>query len=169
MSNDIFSFPRSRNNKLPTIRTNMIILRWYLRRIIFELITPCITCIYIDRITISIQFPYSRHLYIVPTQVVITYFPKISRTRISILHPEKFPGAIHGHVIRRLFFFTHRSSIARLIGKIISVHGSTINGIHFRILPFLERLCAPTYSQSSKQPCNKLFLHDTNSFINIAA
>ena len=42
-----------------TIGTNMVVFSRYIRRVVLELVSPCITNIYIDRISIAMKFPKS--------------------------------------------------------------------------------------------------------------
>ena len=62
----------------------------------------------------------------------------------TILHAEVLWGEEH---------------LDRDIGKIVGVHRSTVHGIHFRVLPFSEGLCACGNGKSRKQSGNEMFLH----------
>ena len=99
MGDDILTFPGSWYCNLTTIRTYVVFLIRNIRRIVLELVTPCITYIYIDGIAIAMKFPNSRNRYVIPSLIVETDFPEISRAGIGILHPIELPGAIQGHEV----------------------------------------------------------------------
>ena len=128
----------------------MIILRRNLGGIILELVAPCITGIDIDGIAITVQLPYGGNLHMVPTFVVETDFPEISRTLVCIRYPEEFPRTVQGHIICRLALLAFHGSICRLISKVIGVHRSTIHCIDLRIKPLFKGLCICSQSQSCK-------------------
>ena len=137
----------------------MIVLCRNFRRVVLELITPSITGVYINRIAITVQFPHSGNLQIIPTTVIETYFPEVGGTLVGIAYPREFPGTVQSHVISRLGFLALHGGICRFIGKVISVHGSTVHGIDFRIKPLFKGLCICSQSQGCKESGNKMFLH----------
>ena len=137
----------------------MIVLCRNFRRVVLELITPSIAGVYINRIAITVQFPHSGNLQIIPAFVIETYFPEVGRTLVGIAYPREFPGTVQSHVISRLGFLALHGGICRFIGKVISVHGSTVHGIDFRIKPLFKGLCICSQSQGCKESGNKMFLH----------
>ena len=62
MSHNFLSFPICRYCNLPAIRSHMIAFYRHIRWIISILISPSISYVYINRISISVQFPYSWYL-----------------------------------------------------------------------------------------------------------
>ena len=159
MSNDVLTLPVGRYYNLTTVGTYIVILRRHLRWIVLELIAPGISGIHVDRVAETVQFPHTGNGHIAPSLVVEPHFPEIRGTGIGILHPEEFPDTVQSHVIGRMFFCSTSRSIYRLIGKIVGVHRSTVHGIHFRVLPFSEGLCACGNGKSRKQSGNEMFLH----------
>ena len=96
---NIFPFPVGRKNDFFPVRTYVVVFCGYEGRVVLELVSPGITDIYIDRITITIQFPYSGHFNVVPSFVVKTSLIEVSRARVCISYPVKFPETVQSHKI----------------------------------------------------------------------
>ena len=99
MSYDFFSFPMSRYSDFPTVGTYVVINGRHLWRIVPELFTPGITYIHVDRISESVQFPYTGNRHCIPSFVIKLWVPEINRAGIGIGHPIKFPSSIQSHEI----------------------------------------------------------------------
>ena len=140
MSDDVLAFPGSRNCNLTAIRTYVVFFIRNIRGIVLKLVTPCITYIYIDGIAIAMKFPNSRNRYVIPSLIIEADFPEISWAGIGILHPIELPGTIQGHEVGWIFLDSFLGRIIRFVSKIIGVHRCTVDGIDFRVFPFLERL-----------------------------
>lgn len=118
----------------------MITFSGHVRRVVLELISPGISDIDIDRVSVAVQFPYGRNLHVVPTFVIEACFPEIGRTCICIFDPEKFPGTIEAHVIGRFFFNGLGSSVCVFVSEKVGMHRCSVDRIDFGILPFFEGL-----------------------------
>ena len=138
MSYYVFSFPIGRNNNFLTIGTHMILFNRNVRRIIFILVSPSITYIDINRITISIKLPYCRNTEIIPSVIIISYTEKVIRSFIRTFNPQKFPLTVKCHEIIRFFLNSFICRFKILISEKTCMHRSTINGIYLRILPLLK-------------------------------
>ena len=158
MSDNVFSAPRSRHRYFLPVRTDMILFGRHIRRIVLILITPRETGIHIDRVTISVQFPYPGHLHIIPTFIIETDFPKIGRTLVGICHPKEFPCAVQAHKVLGLFF----CSLCRffiLECKKSRMHRSTVDCIYFWILPFAKGLGMTGKKEPAQKTQPKCFSH----------
>ena len=152
MCDDVFSFPVSRYHYFAAIGTYVVVDSRNVRRIVLVLVSPGISYIDINRVTITVQFPYGRNLQVVPTFVVEAGFPEVCRTCIGVFYPEELPGTVQTHEVLRFFLDCFAGSIRILVCEEISVHRCTVYSIDFRVLPFLESLCIAWRQCRAKQP-----------------
>ena len=141
MSDDIFAFPVGRNHDFTAVRTYVVFFSRYVRRIVFETAAPSITYVDVDRVAVSVSFPYSRHLKVVPTFIVEAGFPEICGACICIPHPEEFPGSVQAHKVLGVFLDCLGSHFCIFVRKEVCVHRCPVDGIYFRVLPFFKCLC----------------------------
>ena len=100
MCKNLFAFPVSRKDDFFPVRAYMIVFCRYLRGIVFELASPGISYVDIDRITVTVQLPNARHLKVIPTFVVEISLIKVGRSCICMSYPVEFPRTVQGHEIR---------------------------------------------------------------------
>ena len=117
MGDDLFSVPAGRNHDLTTVGPHMVINGRDLGRVVLELLTPSVTNVYVERISISVQFPYTGHRHIVPSFVVVIGPPEIGRTSVSVLYPKEFPRTVQGHEVLGLFLGVLRCHLGGLVGE----------------------------------------------------
>ena len=99
MGDDLFSVPAGRNHDLTAVGTHMVINGRDLGWVVLKLLAPSVTNVYVERISISVQFPYTGHRHIVPSFVVVIGPPEIGRTSVSVLYPKEFPRTVQGHEV----------------------------------------------------------------------
>ncbi|MPM33722.1 hypothetical protein SDC9_80300 [bioreactor metagenome] len=100
MSKYLFAFPIGRQYNLFSIRTHVIVFRRYLRWVVPELVTPGITYIHIDRITITIDLPQRRYLNMIPTLIIEISTEERCWPLFGMTNPVKLPQAVERHVVR---------------------------------------------------------------------
>ena len=158
MGDDLFSVPAGRNHDLTAVGTHMVINGRDLGWVVLKLLTPSVTNVYVERISISVQFPYTGHRHIVPSFVVVIGPPEIGRTSVSVLYPKEFPRTVQGHEVLGLFLGVLRCHLGGLVGEEIGVHRGTVYGVDLGISPLI-RLGYRCESQSGKQSGHKLSFH----------
>ena len=155
MCKNLFAFPVSRKDDFFPVRAYMIVFCRYLRGIVFELASPGISYVDIDRVTVAVQLPNTGNLKIIPTFVVEISLVKVGRACVCVSHPVEFPKTVQGHEICGIFFNAGFSFISRCESKVISVHSGAVCGIHFRIFPLVEALrlncCQSQCSQAARE------------------
>ncbi len=82
MHYDILAFPFCRDAECFSVAAYVIVRYRNLRRIVLELVSPGISCVHIDRVTESVEFPHPRNRHLVPAIVVIIRFPETGRTLV---------------------------------------------------------------------------------------
>ena len=100
MRKNLFAFPVGGKDDFFPVRAYMIVFCRHLRRIVFELASPGVSYVDVDRITVTVQFPNAGHLKVVPTFVVEISLIEVSRACICMSHPVEFPRTVQGHEIR---------------------------------------------------------------------
>ena len=111
-------------------------------RIVLKTAAPGIAGVDINRVTVSLKFPYARYLEVVPAFVIEAGFPEVRGAGVGISYPEEFPGAVQAHKVFGVFLDCLGSHFSIFIRKEVCVHGCPVDGIDLRVLPFFKRLCA---------------------------
>ena len=100
MRKNLFAFPVGGKDDFFPVRAYVIVFCRHLRRIVFELASPGISYVDIDRVTVTVQLPNARHLKVIPTFVVEISLIKVGRSCICMSYPVEFPRTVQGHEIR---------------------------------------------------------------------
>ena len=137
----------------------MVVFGGYERRIVFELVTPCVSDIHIDWVAISVKFPYARNRNVIPTFVVEAGFPEVGRSGIGILYPVEFPRAVQCHEVGGVFLDALLGCLGRFVSKVIGMHRGAVYRIDSRVFPFLEGLCSQGECHPGEQTCEDVLFH----------
>ena len=160
MCNHLLSRPFRGNQELLTVRTHMVIFHGHKGRIVLEISLPGIAQIHIKRVTIALQFPYTRHGHHVPSLVVVVCTIEIRGAHTHLLYPVKFPKSVERHIITRRTGVAFQGGISRLISKVMGMHRQTMDGIYLQILQLCKTLSKYTHgagNQPHKSPYTHVF------------
>ena len=106
MCDDLLARPCSRDVDRAAVGTHVVLLDGNVRRIVFEPAPPGISDVEVDRVAVTVQFPESRDLHVVPAFVVESDLEKVRRTLVGIAHPVEFPVSVQRNEPFRAGFVT---------------------------------------------------------------
>ena len=140
MGDDLLAVPVGRQIDLPTIGTDMVVLRRHVERVLpVELIAPCKTDIDIFRVAEAVEFPHSRHLHRLPIGVVQVGFVEVRWALVGIGHPKKFPRSFECQVVGRAGDVARKRFLPILIGEETGMHRETVDLVDLLVVPFRPR------------------------------
>ena len=132
----------------------MVLLFRYVWRVVLEVAAPCISYVQVNRVSVSVHFPYSRYGDSVPVRVIESGRPESGRSLPTVPYPFEFPLSVEGQVILRILPDRLTCLFPVRVCEERGVHWRTVDCVDFRITPFIETLGS---SWKSRQCCQRRY------------
>jgi hypothetical protein len=135
LNKNLLTTPVFRDGYGPAIGSYRIVFGGYFRGCRYHQVVEFIRDISVNGITVSVHFPDTGDLKVLPRSVIVGQTEKISWLVCWLFHPVKFPVPVERQEMAGMLLYAHDSQIAVFKGEMSDMHGFTVDRTHLLILP----------------------------------
>ena len=119
----------------PSVTSHMIVFYRHGWRCSVEVSSPGVADVQVDRVAVSVQFPYTWHSHASPRSVVVVCTIEIAWSLVCVSHPVEFPVAVERH-ISSVVSVSLPSRHCVVVGYKRCVQRQTVDVVDIHIVPF---------------------------------